>query len=59
MQNLLNQKYSKGLYVKYDQVTRISQKITGVSQSGWQEWLKQCGVYSKITLKQLTNIHTS
>jgi hypothetical protein len=56
---LLNQKHSRGLYIKYDQCQKISQKTTGITQSGWLEWLKQAGVFQKIDSKQLVNIHTS
>lgn len=59
IQQMLNQKYAKGLYVKYDQCQKMSQKTTGVSQSGWIEFLKQAGVVQKIDAKQLVNIHTS
>ena len=37
----------------------MSQKTSGVTQTGWIEWMKQNGVVTKINSKVLVSIHTA
>ncbi len=59
IQQLINKKYKKGLYLKFEQCLKIGQKNYGCSQSAWIDWLRQAGVFSKIDAKQAIRIHST
>lgn len=59
MQSLLNKKYKKGLFLKYEQCLKISKTQHGVTQAGWLEWHRQQGLLKHVDAKQLIRIHST
>lgn len=59
IQTLINEKYKKGLYVKYLMAIKAGNSTSGVNKDGWIAFLKQSGVFSMVDPKALIKIHNS
>ena len=59
VQDLLNKRYRKGLFLKYLQVMKMSKSVSGVTVSAWLEWHKQLGlVNTQISAQELIRLHS-
>ena len=59
IQTIVNRKYKKGLFLKYEQCLNIGRQTHGVTQEAWLQWFKQSGLLHKVDPKQLIRIHST
>ena len=57
--DIINNKYKRGLAVKYQNALGMSKRNSGITQEAWLEFMKQHGVLKFIDAKVLTKIHQS
>lgn len=59
IQFIVNRKYKRGLFLKYEQCLKIGKKNSGVTQEAWLELLRQTGMLARVDPKLLIRIHST
>ena len=60
MNDVINDRYKKGLQIKYEAVTKMGKSVSGITQNGWVSFMQQSGIANMIiNVKDLTIIFNS